>query len=157
MPSDELKVLHVAQYDDFYCTASYVYKGREFCILLCDDPPRPGYDEQNDIVTDYLEKIDDVSAHDGTNEEDNIRQDEYLRQAAEEIGEIVLPLLRELAPSLPVVEVPPTEPDHSLYGTLEELLYPRVPECVKLQLVALNGRLTLADGHYGADILRANP
>ncbi|KEZ43305.1 hypothetical protein SAPIO_CDS4749 [Scedosporium apiospermum] len=152
MPSDELKVLHVAQYDDFYCTASYVYKGREFCILLCDDPPRPGYDEQNDIVTDYLEKIDDVSAHDGTNEEDNIRQDEYLRQAAEEIGEIVLPLLRELAPSLPVVEVPPTEADHSLYGTLEELLYPSIPECVKLQLVALNGRLTLADDHYGADI-----
>jgi len=153
MASEEFVVLGIDQsIDEYACTSSYKYNGREFSILLCDDPSRPGYDEKNDVVEGYLEKIYDVSAHDGANVEDSFRQHEYLQQAAREIGEIVLPLLREIAPSLPIAEAPPPEPKLSEMGTVEQFLYPNDQESVKLQLVALNGRLTLVEGHHLASI-----
>jgi len=98
MASDRLRVLGITQFVDHYgYTSTYVYNGKMFRILLTDEP-RPGYDDKNAVVMDYLDNMDDVSANEGTKIEDNICQHKYLDQAAHEIGEIVLPLLREFAP-----------------------------------------------------------
>ncbi|KAI1138885.1 hypothetical protein F5Y05DRAFT_354233 [Hypoxylon sp. FL0543] len=120
----------------------YIYNGKEFGILVADDPP-PGYDKEPAIEKGYLRQLDDLSAHDSTNRELLDRQAKCVEQLSHEIGKIALPTFQKLAPS-PSVQ-PLVEPQNEETHTVQEYLYPE--DVVKLQLATLDGHLTIIEGH----------
>ncbi|KAI0840130.1 hypothetical protein F5Y06DRAFT_308898 [Hypoxylon sp. FL0890] len=121
----------------------YVYNGKEFHILVADDPPA-GHDKEVAIEKGYLRQLEKLSAHNGTKREEIERQAEYMERMSHEIGKIALPTFQKLAPSSS--GKPLSQPQTNETRTVHEYLYP--DDVVKLQLVTLNGHLTIIEGHH---------
>ncbi|KAI1407007.1 hypothetical protein F5Y13DRAFT_207057 [Hypoxylon sp. FL1857] len=146
MAANELSILGIEQItgsDSLAFISHYVYNRIAFHILVADDSPL-GYDKEQAIERDYLRRLDDLSARDDANMENQDRQTEYKKQLSVEIGKIALPTFQKLAPLSP--EEPPVQSQNNEMRTVQEYLYPQ--DVVKLQLVTLNGHLTIIEGHH---------
>lgn len=139
----EVEILGITElFDDKHAAfiSSYFYNGKEFRILATDDPP-PGYDKEQAIEVGYVEHLEDLSFHDGTDNEKLDTQIEYKQQLGHEIKGIALPTFQKLAPTAPATLGPTAFTD---LQTVQQHLY---PDFIKLQLVTLNGYLQIIEGH----------
>ncbi|KAI2473827.1 hypothetical protein F4781DRAFT_4359 [Annulohypoxylon bovei var. microspora] len=147
MATDEFIVLGVNQMLDpnrLDFTSAYIFNGKKFKILVSQTPPS-GYDNEDAgaLEYDYLYRLEEVSMHPGTDPEDNERQDKCLEKVGDEIGEIVRPMLKKFAPSMSGRPYSPSQKWE--VRTVQQHVH---PDEVKLQLVTLNGELTLIEGHH---------
>jgi len=70
MASDELRILGIDELSDMehLCfISSYVYNGKQFDILVADDPPVE-YRKGEALEMKYLEEVNELSFHDGTDD-----------------------------------------------------------------------------------------
>lgn len=127
--------------DSLTCISSYIFNGQRFSILISESPP-PGYSQTQALELDILDRLDELASHDGTDDSDMQRQHDYQKQLSHEIGALALPVMQRIAP-FPVS--PNGGPSGSAGKTVEQYLY---PSHVPLQLVTVDGRLSVIEGHH---------
>lgn len=121
--------------------------GKEFVILMTDDPP-PGCDQENAIEVEWARQGSELTLLDHNDIANSKRHDRFLDEMGEKIRQIAIPTLLKLSPPLPGA-IPPKNAYYSFRPKTAQEHF--CPDYVELQLVTRNGRLELIPGHHSRD------
>lgn len=103
--NQEVEIIGISELDDGvtnhrYRVAEYIYLGVKFQILFTDDPP-VGYDRENALELEWLEKMEEFEWFEGSELDDEKlrQQNAYMVEIELKIRDIALPFFQKLAPT----------------------------------------------------------
>ncbi len=121
----------------------YRYNTQLVSILISTAPPE-GCEREDAIELPWIDRLWDLSSHDGQEQARLSKQVHDQAEIAREIRDVVFPTLKRLAPS-PTFAAPSDSARPARHTTVAKFLF---PHRIRLELVTKNGKLEVLLGHH---------